>query len=48
MLESDAMFISLPSRLRRHFNVSKQRKEKRPPLQRPGVLAIVLYYIKTK
>ena len=37
-LECDATFIYLPLRLRRHFNVSNQRKGERPPLQRPFVL----------
>ena len=41
-LEWDATFIPLSLlRLQRHFNVSYQRMGERPPLQCPGVLAIV-------
>ena len=37
---------SLPLRWRRLIHVSSQRKGERPPLQRPGVLAIVTFMSK--
>ena len=40
-LETDITFISLLWQWRWHFNVSNQRKGKRPTLQHPGVLPIV-------